>query len=152
MIYISKGDEHKATEFLRTFGETRSEYNAARLALEEVETQINHITIDYEKTRVKTSPKPDKYADIIDRLIYLRREYIEAADLASKAMEETYRAITKVKDATSRDLLTRFYISGQTWTEIAGALGYSMSGIFKLRKRALSNFIQENPEIIKRVY
>lgn len=145
---ISKGAERKAKEYLSKYREAREAYESARVALEEVETQINHITIDYEKTRVKSTTKPDKYGDVIDRLIIMRREFVNAADKHSKAMEEVYRTINNARSAQNRNILTRYYIAGQTFDEIASDLAYSWQGIYKCYKRALYDYIRNNPEII----
>lgn len=143
----TKGDEVKAKEYLNQYREERLSYEAAKLALEEVETQINHITIDYEKTRVTSSAKPDKYGDIIDRLIYLRREYIDAAERHAIAMENVYKTINNASRAQSRNLLTRYYIAGQTFGEIAEDLSYSWSGIYKVFIRSLNDYIRNNPSL-----
>lgn len=126
---------------LNKYIESEKNYESARIALEECESKILSISVDYETPRVKATHDPDKLSAVIDRLIKLRREYIDAADEASRTMERVYGLIKRVTEPTSRSVLVRRYISGETWESIARELSYSWSGIHKVHERGIAEIM-----------
>lgn len=127
---------------LNKYLEAEKDYESARLALEECENMIMRVSVNYDSPRVQTSPEPDKLGNVIDRLIKLRRGFIDAADEAARTMERTFGLIQRVREPNGRRVLTRRYISGETWDEIGRGVSYSWSGVHKVHDRAIDELLK----------
>lgn len=122
---------------LRRYRDAREKYQTSQRELEEIETMINGLSVDYSKQKVQTSPEADKLADMVDRLHSLREKCFRTGEKAVKEMEQTKELIDKVDNALLHDVLSRRYISCQKWETIAVAKGYSWEGIHKLHRQAV---------------
>lgn len=132
-------------EELKGYLRAKREYERLISLLEETETRIQGLSIDYSKLRVQSSPDPDKLSGSIDKLNNIRNSCIDMADKSTKRMEDVFNLINKVDDVKLRELLTRRYIRDETWEEIAFKMkpngsnrnSYSWTGIHKLHDSAL---------------
>lgn len=62
-----------------------------------------------------------------------------------KRMKEVREAIEAVEDAKAKDILTYRYIRGYPWEEIARLMGYDISWVFKVHKRAVEEISHKKP-------
>ena len=116
----------------------KREYERLLAKIEEIETQITNVSIDYSKERVKTSlVHHDALADVIDKLTALRNAAIVQADVMVNKMAKAYGMIEKVKDPLHREILQRRYIQGEEWESICVSMGYAWAQIHRLHKEAL---------------
>ena len=81
----------------------------------------------------------EQYADFIglpkmDVLLDDLRSYRDKAIMKAVRIET---AITSVEDEQARMLLEQRYLAGATWEEIADSIGYSLSYVHRLHKKAL---------------
>ena len=67
------------------------------------------------------------YADMVDR---------KAAEL-SEVSGEIMRVIRQAPDGTQRAILTRRYLSFQTWEQVADALTYTTRNVIRIHGKAL---------------
>lgn len=65
----------------------------------------------------------------------------EIADLFAEATD----AIARLDDDVFRELLTVYYVQGETWQAVADSLGYGVDNVYKLRTRALLAFYDVMP-------
>ena len=122
---------------LRSYRDAKRRYEAAKLLLEECESLLTSISIDYSAERVQRTPDMDRLGDLIDRLSRLRRECIWAAAETVECMQDVADLIDRVGSGTLHEILTRRYIRGQKWELIAEEMHYSLNGIHKLHRKAL---------------
>ena len=62
-----------------------------------------------------------------------------------KRLKEVREAIEAVEDAKAKDILTYRYIRGYPWEEIARLMGYDISWVFKVHKRAVEEISHKKP-------
>ena len=122
---------------LRKYRKAKEAYFTAKAELEECETMIIGLGVDYTKERVQRSQEADKLGEIIDRLSLLRSKSIEAAEIAAKDMETVKELIHEVKDERKRDILVRYYLQGMTWEQIAVEKKLSWTHLHRLHGEAL---------------
>jgi DNA-directed RNA polymerase specialized sigma subunit len=82
-----------------------------------------------------TSDKDDTYIRLID----LRGEVNDKIDQYVDMRKEIVRAIDTVEDLTLRTLLSRRYINGETWEQVAVNMNYCYMQICRLHGKALES-------------
>lgn len=128
---------------LQVYINAKRDFLIAKRELEECETMINHLAVDYSREKVKKSPEADKLADTIDKLHRLRKRCYEKSAIAVEKIDEISSVIDGVKDSKLHELLSRRYILCQRWETIAYEMkhtdgkSYSWEGIHKLHRKAL---------------
>ena len=127
---------NEVDKFLQSYIKSKRRYNSILLDVEEIETQIAGLSIDYTKEKVQSSPG-DRLTNSIDRLNYLHKECTRILEECTNDMEQVFYTINNVKDSELHELLTRRYIAGQVWEQIAVEMAYTNRHIYKLRQRAL---------------
>lgn len=141
--------DKEANEVMRilwSFRDMRERLMMAQRNLEEVESMMTGITIDYSKDRVTSSPvSPDRFGDLIDKLSGLRQAFIEEANQYLDVMKEVRRLIDSVTDARYHELLCRRYLFYERWERIACEMNYDIRHVRRLHKRALE-------QVAKQVY
>lgn len=75
----------------------------------------------------------EKYEELKERL---EKERLAAV----QTYQKIYRELKRMEDSDERELLTRYYLIGEKWEEIAKKIGYSRSRTFDIYDRALRNF------------
>lgn len=123
---------------LWSYRDMRERLIMAQRNLEEVESTLTSISIDYSKDRVTSSPvSPDRIGELIDKLSGLREKYIEQANEYLDVTKEVRRLIDGVTDRRFHELLCRRYLFSQRWERIACDMGYDFRYLLKLHKKAL---------------
>lgn len=74
-----------------------------------------------------------RHGELLDKL---KKERLEAV----RQYTEIHNAIKKMKDEEEKEILERKYLMRQTWEEIADAVGYNRSSVFRKHGNALKNF------------
>lgn len=116
--------------------DAKIEFERLARLLEEVETRIQGLGVDYSRVKIKSTPINDKLADNIDELNRLRLEAIDAQTKQIEKMQKVLAFINSVEDATVRDILQRRYIEGENVVDIAKDINYSREHIHRLEKSA----------------
>lgn len=120
------------------YQKAKEEHSRLKRKVEEIETQVMGLSIDYSKDKIQSSTdSQDKLANVIDRLNKLRNEAIEKAEEEGKKMAEVYRLIELVEEPLQKSILQRKYIEGLTWEEVCYKSGFSWSQIHRFHKAAL---------------
>lgn len=123
---------------LWSFRAMRERTLMARQALEQVESTLTSVSIDYSKDRVTSSPvSPDRIGEYIDKLAEVRRKYVEQAIEYLDVAENVQRLIDGVKDPRYHELLCRRYLLNQRWERIAVDMNYDIRHVRRLHWRAL---------------
>ena len=67
--------EHDILSTLEAARKSHLKYNSLRLELEEIETIIRNITVDYSKPKVQGSGDSNRLAAAMDRLIKVKKKW-----------------------------------------------------------------------------
>ena len=102
-----------------------SNYNILLLKTEHVNREIETLTERY--ADFIGLPKMDALLD--DLTMYRDKALMDAVRIET--------AITSIEDEHARTLLEQRYLAGATWEEIADIMGYSVSWVHRLHKKAL---------------
>lgn len=135
--------EHEIRTILEDSRKAKREVEFIKREIEEVETMIMSITIDYSRPRVQTSIDSDKLASMIDRLTLIRSKCIDQHQEAIDKMAQAKELIDKVQNVLARDVMSRRYLLGQKWEVIAYEIPIDYSYNFKLRDegvKEIANF------------
>lgn len=124
-------------EELNGYLRAKSEHQRYVRLLEEIETAISSISIDYSKEKVQSTPQFDKLAESIDKLNCIRNKCIERAYAATEAMGRTLDLIEQIENPTIKDILTRKYILDESFEKIAVEKRYTYRRITQLHGDAI---------------
>ena len=108
-------------------------YDSLRLELEEIETIIRNITVDYTKPKVQGSGGHDRLAAAMDRLLKIKKKCIYQADDCTRKIIEAKEMIDLVENPKAYDVLIRRYIRCQNWEDIAEECGIDYTTAFRRR-------------------
>lgn len=93
-----------------------------------------------DKTIVSGGEKgKSRIEEAVVRIYDLERELDEEIDAYVDIIREITAAIGKVENERERFVLRERYVNFLRWEEIAGIMGYSVRGVFKLHGRALES-------------
>lgn len=95
--------------------------------------------VNYERERVQSSPKGDRIADDIIRLVELKEQIIKERIEYLQAKERVIQDIHGLEDPREMDILVKRYIEGKTWDKIADEMNYSLGRVHQLHRQALEN-------------
>ena len=90
----------------------------------------------YDQPYVQTSPD-DKMAAIMAEVCEIDERIQQLQTERALAVIETAEAIEMLDREEERDVLTRYFVRREEVSAIAEAMSYSVSGIYKLRDRAV---------------
>lgn len=124
----------EARDFLYGYMRAKRLYRQLLVELEEKESIITSISIDYSSERVQTSPKDQSKR--IDYLADLRTQCIDAAWEALEEMNRIGDVIRKVEGIYG-DVLHRKYIEGKSLRIISDEIHYSYASVRRIHKRGL---------------
>ena len=106
--------------------------------LKELESRIMQAGgANYGHDRVRSTPKHDRLADDIIRMIDLKdRISTERAEYFEKK-QEIVNQIYLLEDSRYIDILVKRYVEFKRWEDIADEMHYSMDRVFQLHREAL---------------
>ena len=106
--------------------------------LRELEARIMQAGgMDYEHERVSTSPKGDRLADDVIRMVELKEQIsAERAEYFEKK-EMIVNQIHKLEDARYIDILVKRYVELKAFDVIAAEMHYSERRVYYLHREAL---------------
>lgn len=123
--------------------DAKQEFERLDRQIEEIETRIQGLGVDYSKVRVQTTPNHDKLAEAMDELTRLHKEAVDAQAKQVEIMQRVLADIDSIPDATLRDIMQRRYIEGESWDTIAQEKNYSWSHIQTLHRKARDSVKRE---------
>lgn len=92
--------------------------------------------IDYARPAVRTSGNVDAVADVVAAMQELEQEWRDRELAVIEERREAERIITKLQDATHRQVLMLYYYNGKGWDEVAKEVNYSEDHCYDLRDQA----------------
>lgn len=132
---------------LHRYRDAVEQLEVARRNLEAAENILTGVSIDYSQERVTRSTVSfDRIGDQVDELSELRRIFNEKKKAATSLILEAVSLVNLCTTAIGYDVISRRYISGQSWQEITDAMHYSFSYIFKIHADAIDEIARRYDE------
>ena len=95
--------------------------------------------INYDEPRVQKSPSlKAPFVRYLDKLEKKRKQIDEKIEELLNLKEEIEEAIATVNDPVMELVLTYRYINCYDWNDVAEKLGYALSHVYNLHRKALS--------------
>ena len=129
-----------AKEYLNTAYEIERQVKLIELTIEKLKSQLEYAGISYENTGASHgSGSFDKMPKVIEKVAeYEHKKQERALALIDKRLQ-IEQSIDALSDANQREVLTRRYIIGQRWEDIAVSMNYSRQHVTRLHGYALHN-------------
>ena len=130
--------ENPAKAFLRRYRAICGRVDALQKAIDEAMARAYNTGVTLKEVKVMSSPaEHDPMArDVCNAVDACEVLYVEKAK-AGEALREILTAIDSVKDDRQKEVLTRRYINGTGYPQIAEEMNYSEPRIYVLHGRAL---------------
>lgn len=122
---------------LKKYKSAKTRYMRTKRELEELETLIESVSVDYSKPRVKSTPKNDNLANSVDRLYRLHRQITQDGNDAIDAMFYVRDLISKAGDEQQKEILYRRYVDLDFWEFIARDTNYSIARVHQIETKGL---------------
>ena len=122
-------------EKLYGYRKAKSKLVKSRNELEEVESLLTSISLDYSNPRVKSSPTPDKLSDHMDRLIRLATKIKQDQEDAVNEMVEVEGLIKLVYIEDFQRVMVLRYINCLYWEDVAREMNYSIPRVKQMESR-----------------
>ena len=102
--------------------------------------------IDYSRDKVDVSPDGDAMPDAVERIRARIVQYVQAEVEYEGARSEAFDALALMDDSTEALALVKHYLAGKPWTKVADEMGYTVDGVYTLRRRAVADAYYVMPE------
>ena len=93
--------------------------------------------VNYECERVQSSPKGDRIADEVIRMITLENDIAAERIEYLEKKQQIINLIYRLENATYIDVLIKRYVDGKSFQKIALDMNYSVSHVYALHRAAL---------------
>ena len=101
--------------------------------------------VDYQRTKVSTSPSTDAIPNAVIRLHGLIADYVCELDAYVGELEDARERVNRLEDARHRAVLTLYYLNGHSWQTVADKTHYDMHYCMQLRDDALPLMYEHIP-------
>ena len=130
-------------KILNRYIEARAEYYREQRTLEEIEALLYGTPAQISNAKVQTSPKIDKLSGQVDRHMDLIKRCHYKQQKAAEEMRKVLELIDGLDTPLYKEVLTKRYIHGQRWEQIAIDLNYTFSMIMKLHNKSIEELKQK---------
>ena len=123
---------------LRTARRARESFEAAKRLEQETLEQITYLhATDYGGVSVQSSATSRTTEDLALRLERIHERALKRLDDLEARQRRAQEIIDRLEDDVWADVLTRYYILGDTWQQVAAGAGYSERQIYRIHGEAL---------------
>ncbi|MDD6666709.1 MAG: hypothetical protein PUE58_01870 [Lachnospiraceae bacterium] len=135
-------------EFLSEYGKLKSCIRSKKEQLLELQSSMESLrAIRYDKDRVQSSPSGDPMLDgmikIEEKSNSIAKDIMKLTDLG----DDIINRLSRMKSPAFLDLLTRRYIRGESFEQIAVEMGYSYKTTLNYHGDALLEFEDVNEDL-----
>lgn len=134
-------------EFLQQYQDANHQINAKLDQIHRLRELATKTTQSLIPDRVQSSAAQDKVSVIVGKIVDMEHEVDLEIDHLQEIKHKIEAAIQSVTDAKQRAVLTRRYINGQTWEQIAVDLNISYQWVCELHGRALQKISEQLIEV-----
>jgi len=130
--------ENPAKVFLRRYKALSGRVDALQRAIDEALARATNTAVTLKEIKVLSSPaEHDPMARDVCNAVDASEILYEYKAQAEAALREILAAIDSVPDEQQKEVLTRKYINGETFTQVAENMNYSEPGVYVIHGRAL---------------
>lgn len=135
---MNKRKENPAKVFLRRYKGLSGRVDALSLAINDAMERAFNTGVILREIKVQSSPaEHDPMARDVCNAVDASEILYEYKAQAEAALREILAAIDSVPDEQQKEVLTRKYINGETFTQVAENMNYSEPGVYVIHGRAL---------------
>ncbi|QEY33722.1 sigma-70 family RNA polymerase sigma factor [Caproiciproducens galactitolivorans] len=134
-------------EFLQQYQDANRQINAKLDQIHRLRELATKTTQSLIPDRVQSSAAQDKVSVIVGKIVDMEHEVDLEIDHLQEIKHKIEVVIQSVTDAKQRAVLTRRYINGQTWEQIAVDLNISYQWVCELHGRALQKISEQLIEV-----
>ena len=135
---MNKRKENPAKVFLRRYKGLSGRVDALTRAINDAMERAFNTGVILREIRVQSSPaEHDPMARDVCNAVDASEILYEYKAQAEAALREILAAIDSVPDEQQKEVLTRKYINGETFTQVAKNMNYSEPGVYVIHGRAL---------------
>jgi DNA-directed RNA polymerase specialized sigma subunit len=134
-------------EFLQQYQDANHLINAKLDQIHRLRELATKTTQSLIPDRVQSSAAQDKVSVIVGKIVDMEHEVDLEIDHLQEIKHKIEAAIRTVPNAKQRAVLTRRYINGQTWEQIAVDLNISYQWVCELHGRALQKISEQLIEV-----
>lgn len=125
-------------DVLRAARRARYAFEAAKRLEAELREQITYIhATDYSGVSVQSSAAGSPTEELALRLERIHERAVRRLEELQVRRLRAQRIIDRLEDDVWADVLTRYYILGDTWEQVAAGAGYSVRQIYRIHGQAL---------------
>jgi DNA-directed RNA polymerase specialized sigma subunit len=129
--------DNPAKAFLRQYLAISGRVSALQSAISREMQRAQNTGCFLKEIVVQTSTRGDTMAENIVKAVDATRLLQEQIDEANKKLRQILDAINSLKDERQKELLTRRYVTGQSFLKIEQEMHYSETRVFVIHGRAL---------------
>jgi DNA-directed RNA polymerase specialized sigma subunit len=126
----------KAETYLRQYKDIKTQIEIQRNRRKILEDFAALAGVDYTRVKVQSAPA-DTVPDIAAKLLRIDEQITRKIDQLLKAGKEIEEKISRIPDATQREVLQLRYLSCLGWEQIADKISYSLRQTFRIHSAAL---------------
>lgn len=135
---MNKRKENPAKVFLRRYKGLSGRVDALSRAIDDAMERAFNTGVILREIKVQSSPaEHDPMARDVCNAVDASEILYEYKAQAETALREILAAIDSVPDEQQKEVLTRKYINGETFTQVAENMNYSEPGVYVIHGRAL---------------
>ena len=105
---------------------------------------MTSISVDYSKVKVVSSASSDRMSSLMVRMENLMDKVDKAVKDATSEMEYVRDLIDLVSDVRTQEVLTRRYIVGESWKDIAEEMSTDTRSLLRRQAKGIDEIIWRN--------
>lgn len=116
----------------------------ATMEKSEIYDLMTSISVDYSKVKVVSSASSDRMSSLMVRMENLMDKVDKAVKDATSEMEYVRDLIDLVSDVRTQEVLTRRYIVGESWKDIAEEMSIDTRSLLRRQAKGIDEIIWRN--------
>lgn len=116
----------------------------ATMEKSEIYDLMTSISVDYSKVKVVSSASSDRMSSLLVRMENLMDKVDKAVKDATSEMEYVRDLIDLVSDVRTQEVLTRRYIVGESWKDIAEEMSTDTRSLLRRQAKGIDEIIWRN--------
>lgn len=139
----------RAHDYLEQIQNIAFKIDSLNVALIEMEERnpANIRAIQYDAIKVQTSPNADTMTGYIAAQERYQRDLLAIKAEYAERQNDAIKRIHRLQNGLYVDILTRRYVAGQKWADIADDLNYFLRWTKELGVRAIEAFADANQDL-----
>ena len=138
----------RAHDYLATIQSLHYKIDAIDEALADLESRnpANLRAVQYDAIKVQTSGG-DPMLNYIATADRYKSDLLAARTAYTESQNEAIKRINKMQNGLSINILTRRYVLGQSWNDVATGIHYYLRHVYVLKDKALKEFAEVNKDL-----